>query len=425
MKGGLSFPEAIAPTQEDRPWPETVQWLKQHRQAIDLARRAGQMPALGFVLGPGGSQDDPVLFAPPQLVQQTNQPLLSLMLPHLNGLRVMGRILSLDARRAAEEADGPAIETDLNAMLGLARQLRNSDGVLVTERVALAIDDLANSRLQWILRNHPSSLTSEQLTRLAHTISGPRVAADLMSLRGERCFFADVVQRAYTDNGHGDGHLTLSGLRETMLPLRQIGNDSSNPTLFEVASTVPLLTASRAELLTTYDQLLDQAEADYHHPRREIQSSMVDSKLIAWKTSAIDKIRYAMIDELAPSLDHVQIASERYVGARDGTEVGIALELYRRIHGGYPATLAELTPTLLPEIPADRITGDPVQYRLIDGQPIVYSVGADRIDDGGTPPADPRGSSFCTAAIWGQIVSHVPKGDWVLYPESRGTKSSM
>ena len=68
-----------------------------------------------------------------------------------------------------------------------------------------------------------------------------------------------------------------------------------------------------------------------------------------------------------------------------GVVVAIALEFYRRAHGRFPETLAQLTPTLLPHVPDDRITGDPVRYRLVNGRPLIYSLGPDGKDDGGHP----------------------------------------
>jgi hypothetical protein len=62
-------------------------------------------------------------------------------------------------------------------------------------------------------------------------------------------------------------------------------------------------------------------------------------------------------------------------------------------------------------VPADRITGEPVRYRLNNNRPLVYSVGADRNDDEGRPTAEPR-----AAANWDAKPDPMPDGDWVLYP---------
>jgi hypothetical protein len=131
-----------------------------------------------------------------------------------------------------------------------------------------------------------------------------------------------------------------------------------------------------------------------------------------WNASVFSRARYATLIGFVPSLHSVAAAAEICLGQRDGLVTGIALELYRRRHGRYPETLQQLTPDLLPAIPADRITGDPVRYRVVDGKPRVYSVGADRHDDGGVAFDK---NSFHEAAQWGP--GDARKGDWVLYPD--------
>jgi hypothetical protein len=112
-----------------------------------------------------------------------------------------------------------------------------------------------------------------------------------------------------------------------------------------------------------------------------------------------------------PDYQRLQETAERYLGRRDGLVAGIALEVFRREHGKYPEDLNVLVPRLLPDVPADRITGSPVRYRLVDARPLVYSVGADRKDDGGRPTAKRE-----AAANWDAKPVPMPDGDWLLYP---------
>jgi hypothetical protein len=119
-------------------------------------------------------------------------------------------------------------------------------------------------------------------------------------------------------------------------------------------------------------------------------------------------------------LERTGWSAERLIGQRDGVTVGLALELFRRRHGRYPGTLGELVPDLLPALPLDRIDGQPLRYRLIDGRPLIYSVGVDRQDDGGRLAVDAKGKPApWIAAAWpNSSASQVAavKGDWVLYP---------
>lgn len=123
---------------------------------------------------------------------------------------------------------------------------------------------------------------------------------------------------------------------------------------------------------------------------------------------------------LLPALHNLQRHAERYLGHRDGVLAGLALELYERRSGAYPDSLDELTPDLLPSVPVDRITGERVRYRLVDGTPLVYSVGFDRDDDRGRMAnSGPRSHLAESAAEWLPLPSwrKTPDGDWGLYPQ--------
>jgi hypothetical protein len=62
----------------------------------------------------------------------------------------------------------------------------------------------------------------------------------------------------------------------------------------------------------------------------------------------------------------------------------LALERYKTARGEYPASLAALTPALLPTAATDFIDGQPLRYRKTDdGHFLCYSIGLDGVDDGG------------------------------------------
>ena len=61
---------------------------------------------------------------------------------------------------------------------------------------------------------------------------------------------------------------------------------------------------------------------------------------------------------------------------------------FHRKHNKWPATLGELSPQYLPQLPVDPITGRALHYKVDNDRPLVYSVGADGDDDGGRPTAD-------------------------------------
>ncbi len=75
-----------------------------------------------------------------------------------------------------------------------------------------------------------------------------------------------------------------------------------------------------------------------------------------------------------------------------GTEIMAALELYRynQPHQGrYPATLQDLVPEYLPEVPKDPFTGQDLLYRRTGRFTYkLYSAGPNKLDDGGAHKGD-------------------------------------
>ena len=111
----------------------------------------------------------------------------------------------------------------------------------------------------------------------------------------------------------------------------------------------------------------------------------------------IYRSRYPFVAGLMRVFLGVGTRPELVMQERDALRVAIALELYRRRDGSWPSSLGQLVPDLLPRIPPDRYDGAPLRYRLVEGEPVIYSVGADR-NDGGL-----LGSN----------------GDWILWPVVR------
>ena len=65
----------------------------------------------------------------------------------------------------------------------------------------------------------------------------------------------------------------------------------------------------------------------------------------------------------------------------------LALEKHRARHGVYPASLSELVPAGLAELPPDPWSGRDFCYRLENSSYVLYSVGADLQDDHGKRPS--------------------------------------
>jgi len=86
----------------------------------------------------------------------------------------------------------------------------------------------------------------------------------------------------------------------------------------------------------------------------------------------------------------------------DQAILACALEQYRLAHGQFPDKLEALTPQFISQLPKDALTGEPYKHRRADdGQFVLYSVGWNEKDDGGTVALSKDGSV------------DVRNGDWV------------
>ncbi len=399
----------------DQRWTELTQWLAARRDALELARQAARRPALGFVFGPGGSAYDTAVWPQRRPEDEPNPILLSLLLPHLNDLRVLADALAADARWAREQGDGERLVRDIDTLVGMADQL-GRDGILVQQYVALGVRWLAVGEIRRTLRDKPELLTTAQLQHLAHRFAKPDSAGEMFSTRYEREVFDDVLQRSFTEDGHGDGRVTPQGLK--LLESISRNRHANLATIRQVTGPIsPVLAGSRREQREMIEALLDEGEANLRRPARLAQPRPKLDEFLASGPLQRD-VRYAFVIALMPSLSGVADAGERYLGVRDGALIAIALETHRRGRGAYPETLDALSPALLPAVPVDRITGGPLRYRIVEGRPLVYSVGADGDDDAGRSARAPSGEPDpLAAAQWGAPRQQpAADGDWVLFP---------
>jgi hypothetical protein len=70
----------------------------------------------------------------------------------------------------------------------------------------------------------------------------------------------------------------------------------------------------------------------------------------------------------------------------------LALRIFQSEHGQPPAQLSDLVPRYLPRVPIDPFTEKELIYRPQGTNWLLYSVGEDGTDDGGTPASRNRGA---------------------------------
>lgn len=436
----------------DQKWDEMVAYIGRTQDGLGTIRQAAAMPKLGCIAAGGTDveleralhpETPPTSVVPPTPPGQATE-MIALVLPHLGQFRAIARHLAADCTVAQLTGDGSRVSGDITAMVGLAEHSRQTP-IIIGDLVSWAILALAEQTLGEVLADHPDLLTDDQLVVLSHRLAafgggGGGDEGFRPQLAGERMMFADFMQRVYTDDGCGGGHMTAPGMEY----LRKLSNfdvhlTGIQPSMtgVEQAAEVAIgpvagaAMAGRNEMMSIYNRALDRAETwagtpqwkwdDSRSPDQEIENLHINGTL--------GRARYWPVALLVPALSQLGLSAQNAEQSRDGTLVAIALELHRRRHGDYPGRLDDLTPRLLPIVPLDRFDGGPIKYRLVDGKPVVYSIGVDRKDDGGRAPrgADGKPTNYA-ASRWKSRANveslrsqfgtgiGIADGDWVLWP---------
>ena len=430
---------------------QRVAFIHSIRPHLDRLRTASTKPALGYIAGtsvdeafdaatsPFYKPRDPS--APPGSspapdATDDNLPLINVLLPHLGETRRMVRLFRLDCLLAAREGDGPRAAQSIEAMLRIAHHSKEFPS-LISDLVSAAELSRAAQTLGEVIESHPALIADADLVRLSHAFGTYNGGAPLkMSLAGEQAMFADLLQRAFTDDGRGNGRLApgalhlLESLQENQTTLLSEGR-----ALQAVGPMAMLAVADRTSQMREYATHMN-AESDWLAiPPWQRGDKPPERILGEHSLSPVWRARYMPVSIMLPALSKAGATLERAAVERDAACAVIALELHRRRAGSYPAALAEVEPSLLPKAPVDPFDGHPIKYRLVDGKPVLYSIGTDRKDDRGLPPPGDDGNA--TASKWLTPASAAARlkapprggdasidGDWVLWPPSRQKRAA-
>ncbi|HPF41877.1 MAG TPA: hypothetical protein PK093_24865 [Phycisphaerae bacterium] len=124
---------------------------------------------------------------------------------------------------------------------------------------------------------------------------------------------------------------------------------------------------------------------------RRIADEPLDAKSIE-NTRSVDAMDLTSIDtlafrKLAFSLTRARELAVRLESVRRGVMITLALYAHHEKHGEWPKRLKDLDKELglkdYRDYGKDPYTGKLFRYRLVDGKPLLYSIGADGVDDGG------------------------------------------
>ncbi|MCK4873472.1 MAG: hypothetical protein KAS72_12160 [Phycisphaerales bacterium] len=409
------------PRSGEQGWDAWASYLDANAEALALFRQAGAMPSMGLAISDMFSAENTQLWSPDRPDWNPNdEPLVMVPLKYLGWMRIASQVLAHDALRAAAEGDAATAAIDLRTIFAIGKHVRDHPFVF-NDLVAFIIWERGLMALAEILASYPRALSDEMLRDLAHELAALGDGQGIrLRWQGERDTFHDLIQRTYTDDGHGDGFLSARGLLDFRMFLGS-GKPGGSTDWIQHAS-IPAFSAvvvGRREIVEKHDRLISRWQAEACKPLWERRGDITDDK--QWEElsgSPLWRVRNYLLVEFTPYLQRATVRPEIVTQRRDALQTAIALELYHRREGCWPESLDMLVPGLLPVIPRDRFDGKALKYRLVDGKPILYSVNADRDDDAGRPPTSPTGNILNDAGTWAPVMDQEDAwdGDWVLWP---------
>lgn len=257
-------------------------------------------------------------------------------LPHLGKIKSSAQLLELEAVLAADEGKTSKAVQGTEDILHLGASLKN-EPVLISQLVRVACDQIGCTTLEWVLNRRP--LSDEQLHKLGVAFNEAKnPQAMTRAYIAERVSVIALFQKPPPER---KALLEKAAKEVTGTPLDVTGEDWDGDWV-------------------CYLETIDRIIAD----SREISSKSAEAADAESKRAMLASNRkYFCTTVLIPGVTGGISRNVRGIANIRCAEVAIGTERYRRAHEFHlPASLAELTPTYLEQIPADPYGDGPLLF---------------------------------------------------------------
>ena len=340
----------------DHPW--LANWLEENRSALDTlaagARREGWCPPRCL----------PADRPPTDRFGPTHPLLMSLTLPVEGALRSFSNVLLARSMLRLGEGDIPGAWHDIDTLLRYGDKIADTPGPLVSRLVAMALFSRASRATQRLIaEGHPDdALLAEIQGLLRSAIDWAPLAAGIDAF--ERLSALDAITSMFANPSKPASLFSWGPIRilavEPNVPL----TDSNRYLAAMVdAANQPTRDARRRASQEIEDELKAHRNAprgrrQWFQPWHEVVSEGVSRKTLGL---LLPGLRYSLEDD------------DRAHAALVLANCFAAIERYRLATGQPPATLADLVPAFLPEVPVDPLTDAPLGYRIANGRWTLWS----------------------------------------------------
>ena len=296
------------------------------------------------------------------------------MFPHLARLKASSQYLSLHANAALKAGDKVTALEDVRILFRLMETFRG-EPILISQLVRIAMLQIALQPVWEGLADR--QWTEADLSVIESELGKLDFLADYqLAMRGERACEIWAVDYIHRE--------ALAGFDEMFGRNEPSGRPELGRSLGRA-----LFRLVPAGWFDQNKLSLCRLQEEYMLSVVVLEDRRVDPSTAAKGDTVIEHQEGRLFNMLArillPALGRAAEKSARAQTSVDLARVACALERYRVANGQFPETLAGLAPKFIEKLPHDVINGEPLKYRCTDdGQFVLYSVGWNETDDGGT-----------------------------------------
>ncbi len=381
----------------NRPWkatefPRVARWLKAHEAMLGKLHEASRRPQFFFPLihlRPINGPDD----------------FLKAYLPTTDCFRPIGDLLLCRTWLRVEEGNFEGAKDDLMACFRIFR--RNPVGGTLDSMLCLSMDLRFLKTASVLLQYLPFTRSQlDEWKREFDALPSLHSLADLADSYERYEVLQQVIQ--------------FSRLGDKLKPWTQmmvlIGNELVEKIEKEMGFSLldwndclktinygmdQIVASQRLESDSVREAELKKLQEMWEELRWSRLEELAASPSVPWKRTDAKKLRSQLLAAVylhtyAGVSSHMQAAWDRDHEYRGQLEISLGLAMFRREKGEYPEDLSALVPAYLKTVPDDIYSGGPHPYQKTSDGYRLYSVGPNRIDDGGamSPYAEPPGDDI-------------------------------
>jgi len=371
-------------------------WVQEHNDALELIIEGSQRP---YYWRTYESNDE----SPGEM--------MGVLTPNLSDFRRLAFSLRLRIWLNAEQGRFKDAFDDAKSCYRFGQQIRG-DKTLIEQLVGIAIEALAVRTIRDIVGGY--EIDSTVLADLQDSFEQIVAGKDFtVSLEAEKLCVYDEIQRCFTEDRFGGGHLYLSRLG-TFKNDFQIGvEEIVVETIFSPRGwprVVKVLFAhpDKEQTREMADRYYDFWGELYHKTPGQIRAEGIDAE-----KEAMEIIKgNVLLQIFASAFARVNEIANRNKIDVYATVTILSLLRYQKDKGSYPNDLQQLiTAGYLKQLPMDSFSDKPLVYKKTDDNFILYSVGPNFTDDGGQYSRDSKGRIKNWLDNGDTVFWSVPKSD--------------